>query len=106
MLSKYAGPNAACWNRECQTHVQLYPDIRFRRVFGRNETARCLDCNAARRHRNNEQKPSTTQRGAHWPLLDAPYGDGPQYGEAGGDQYGYGPAYGYAPAGARAATEQ
>jgi hypothetical protein len=25
-----------------------------------------------------------------------PYGPGPQYGEAGGDQYGYGPAYSYA----------
>jgi hypothetical protein len=25
-----------------------------------------------------------------------PYGAGPQYGEAGGDQYGYGPAYSYA----------
>jgi hypothetical protein len=25
-----------------------------------------------------------------------PYGPGPQYGEGGGDQYGYGPAYSYA----------
>jgi hypothetical protein len=25
-----------------------------------------------------------------------PYGAGPQYGEGGGDQYGYGPAYSYA----------
>jgi len=25
-----------------------------------------------------------------------PYGPGPQYGDGGGDQYGYGPAYSYA----------
>ena len=29
-------------------------------------------------------------------LYGTPYGPGPQYGEAGGDQYGYGPAYSYA----------
>ena len=29
-------------------------------------------------------------------LYSTPYGPGPQYGDAGGDQYGYGPAYSYA----------
>lgn len=29
-------------------------------------------------------------------LYGTPYGPGPQYGDAGGDQYGYGPAYSYA----------
>jgi hypothetical protein len=29
-------------------------------------------------------------------LYGTPYGPGPQYGEAGGNQYGYGPAYSYA----------
>jgi hypothetical protein len=36
------------------------------------------------------------QYGGEMTKRHSPYGPGPQYGEAGGDQYGYGPAYSYA----------
>jgi len=40
-----------------------------------------------------KQEDAVLGRNGHY---GTPYGLGPQYGEAGGDQYGYGPAYSYA----------
>jgi hypothetical protein len=39
------------------------------------------------------QEDATLGKTGHY---GTPYGPGPQYGEGGGDQYGYGPAYSYA----------
>jgi hypothetical protein len=40
-----------------------------------------------------KQEDATLGKTGHY---GTPYGPGPQYGEGGGDQYGYGPAYSYA----------
>jgi len=40
-----------------------------------------------------KQENATLAKDGHY---GTPYGPGPQYGEGGGDQYGYGPAYSYA----------
>jgi len=40
-----------------------------------------------------KQENATLAKDSHY---GTPYGPGPQYGEGGGDQYGYGPAYSYA----------
>jgi hypothetical protein len=40
-----------------------------------------------------KQEDATLAKTGHY---GTPYGPGPQYGEGGGDQYGYGPAYSYA----------
>lgn len=39
-----------------------------------------------------KQEDATLGKTGHY---GTPYGPGPQYGEGGGDQYGYGPAYSY-----------
>jgi hypothetical protein len=40
-----------------------------------------------------KQEDATLGKTGHY---GTPYGPGPQFGEGGGDQYGYGPAYSYA----------
>ena len=40
-----------------------------------------------------KQENATLAKDGHY---GTPYGPGPQFGEGGGDQYGYGPAYSYA----------
>ena len=40
-----------------------------------------------------KQEDATLSQKGHY---GTPYGPGPQYGDGGGDQYGYGPAYSYA----------
>ena len=40
-----------------------------------------------------KQESATLAKDGHY---GTPYGPGPQFGEGGGDQYGYGPAYSYA----------